>query len=137
MAGGIVAFVVTPVHHRQKRRVVALSRVAGRLGKGGDERADLVCLPNKVLPVRRAHQVVEDRARDDAEAARVEGGADAVGVERHVAVGAELQSAEACRCGFIENALPWRQVRVLHVVHAPAAGRAGDGDRVAHLRPRH
>ena len=73
-------------------------------------------------PGSPAHQVVEDRARNDAEAVRVEGGADAINVERHVAVGAKLQSAKARRCGFIENALPWRQVRVLHVVHPQQQG---------------
>ena len=136
MAGGVVALVVAPVHHRQVRRRVALALVAARSRQRGDERADLVGLAQEVLPVPRVHQVVEDGAGDDAQAAGIQGGADAAHIERHVAVGAELEPAEARRGGLVEHALPRRQVRVLHVVDAPAAGRAGDGDG-EDLRARH
>ena len=34
----------------------------------------------------------------------------------------------------IEHAFPGRQVRVLHIVHAPATRRTSDSDRVLHRR---
>ena len=134
MAGRVVALVVAPVHHRQKGRCEALARMHLGPRQSGNERANLVSLSQKVLPVLRANQIVEDGARHDPQAAGIERGRDPGPVERHVAVGAEFQPAEASLCGLVEHSLPVRQVRVGHVVHSPAAGRAGNCHGQGHVR---
>jgi hypothetical protein len=132
MAGGVVALIVAPVHHREIRGRETLARMALGPGQGGDQRADLVGPAQEALPVSGGNKVVEDRARHDREAALLERGRDARAVQRHVAVRTELQPGEPRLRGFVQHALPRRQVGVGHVVHAPAAGRAGHGDRMAH-----
>ena len=134
MAGRVVPLVVAPVHHGQVRRCEALAWMRFGARQGGNERANLVCLAQQVLPVLRTYQIVEDRARHDPEPACFERGSDPRHVERHVAVRTELQAAEARLRSLVQHALPVRQVRVGHVVHPPAAGCASYGDGQGHVR---
>src|SRR5208337_141027 len=133
MSGRVVALLAAPVHHSNVRRGEALAQMRLRPRQSGYERANLVCLAQQVLPVLRANQIVEDRARHDPEPAGLERGSDPRCVERHVAVGPELQPAKARHRGLVQHALPVRQMRVGHVVHPPAAGRAGNGDGQGHV----
>src|SRR5208337_4397485 len=94
--------------------------------EAADQRADFVRLLEQVLAVRRRHEVVEDRSRDDAEAALLERAGHAAAIERNVAVRTKLEALVACRHRLVEDALPWRQVGIADVVDPPATGSGGD-----------
>src|SRR5215475_4718318 len=94
MAGGIVAFVVPPIHDGEIGRVKTLSSMGFRLGQLGDERADLVGLAQQIFSVCRVHQIIEDRPGDNPEFALVKRFGDAPDIEGHIAVRSKLKAAK-------------------------------------------
>ena len=72
MTGGVVALLMAPVRHRQVRRRVPLPRHRRRLRQARDEGTDLAGLAHQRSAVLRRHEVIEDCAGDDREAARLQ-----------------------------------------------------------------
>ena len=128
MASVVVALIVAPVHDCQIWRRITLPRLRRQLWQFRDDAADIVDLMKDVLVVSFIQQVIEDRARHDADVVLRELFAHDVDVERQIAVRAKLDGLVACLPCFIEHLLPRWQIRILDIVDAPAARCACDMD---------
>ena len=116
----VVALIVAPVHDCQIWRRITLPRLRRQLWQFRDDAADIVDLMKDVLVVSFIQQVIEDRARHDADVVLRELFAHDVDVERQIAVRAKLDGLVACLPCFIEHLLPGWQIRILDIVDAPA-----------------
>lgn len=126
MAGGVIALVVAPVHHREVGRGETSPFERRDLGQTADERAYFVRLREQVVAVRGRDEIVEDRPGDDREAARRQRCTHAVEIERDVTVRSEFEAGIARGGDLVEHPLPWREVRVSDIVDTPATGCGGD-----------
>ena len=115
-----VTLIVAPIHDRQIWRRITLPWFRRQLGQFRDDAADIVDLMKDVLVVSFIQQVIENRARHDADVVLRELFAHDVDVERQIAVRAKLDGLVACLPCFIEHLLPGWQIRILDIVDAPA-----------------
>ncbi len=102
MAGGIIPFVMPPVHHSQIRRGELLPFVAGQLGQRGvgNQLTDIVHCPEDGRLIVRVKQVMENGSRDNRKAVFCKLRRNKRRVNRQIAVRPQLNGTVPRLTGF-------------------------------------
>ena len=126
MSCRVISFVVTPVHDGHIGSGIVLAFMYRKWRQLRNERADIIRLLQQIFIIILVNQIVEDRARNDRQSVLLKLRGYFLHIDRKISVRPQLDCPVSGFSGFLKNSLPRREIRILHIVYAPAAGRSAD-----------